>query len=96
VHAPLIFDIIDSWKESAIGRCAYHVGAPDGRAYTGRPSNATEAADRRRERFQKLDPAPGVTKAPAEETNPVFPMTLDLRLPAPGKHTHIEKAGLVR
>jgi uncharacterized protein (DUF2126 family)/transglutaminase-like putative cysteine protease len=94
VHAPLIFDIIDCWKERSIARCAYHVGSPDGRAYTGRPSNATEAADRRGERFQKLDPAPGVIKAPAEETNPIFPMTLDLRLPAPGKHAHIEKAGL--
>jgi uncharacterized protein (DUF2126 family) len=71
------------------------VGAPDGRAYTGRPSNATEAADRRRERFQKLDPALGLIKAPEEETNPIFPMTLDLRLPPPGKDTHLEKAGLV-
>jgi hypothetical protein len=33
--------------------------------------------------------------APEEETNPIFPMTLDLRLPPPGKQTHIEKPGLV-
>jgi uncharacterized protein (DUF2126 family) len=95
VHAPLIFDIIDSWKERAIGRCVYHVGSPDGRAYTARPVNATEAADRRRQRFQESDPAPGLMAAPEEETNPIFPMTLDLRLPPPGKQTHIEKPGLV-
>jgi uncharacterized protein (DUF2126 family) len=95
VHAPLIFDIIDRWKERSIGRCAYHVGSPDGRAYTALPGNATEAADRRRQRFQKSDPTPGLIAAPEEETNPIFPMTLDLRLPPPGKQTHIEKSGLV-
>jgi uncharacterized protein (DUF2126 family)/transglutaminase-like putative cysteine protease len=95
VHAPLIFDIIDRWKERAIGRCAYHVGSPDGRAYTARPVNAAEAADRRQQRFQKSDPATGLIAVPEEETNPIFPMTLDLRLPPPGKQTHIEKPGLV-
>jgi len=95
VHAPLIFDIIDSWRERSIGRCAYHVGSPDGRAYTARPVNATEAANRRRQRFQKSDPTPALMTAPEEETNPIFPMTLDLRFPPPGQKTHIEKAGLV-
>jgi uncharacterized protein (DUF2126 family) len=95
VHAPLIFDIIDSWKERSIGRCAYHMGSPDGRAYTARPVNATEAANRRRQRFQKSDPTPGLMAAPEEETNPIFPMTLDLRFPPPGQKTHIEKPGLV-
>jgi uncharacterized protein (DUF2126 family)/transglutaminase-like putative cysteine protease len=95
VHAPLIFDIIDRWKERSIGRCAYHVGSPDGRAYTSRPVNATEAANRRRQRFQESDPTPGLIAAPEKETNPIFPMTLDLRLVPPGKKTHIEKPGLV-
>jgi uncharacterized protein (DUF2126 family) len=95
VHAPLIFDIIDSWKERSIGRCAYHMGSPDGRAYTARPVNATEAANRRRQRFQKSDPTPGLMAAPEEETNPIFPMTLDLRFPSPGQKTHIETPGLV-
>src|ERR1700691_3825502 len=95
VHAPLIFDIIDCWKERSIGRCVYHVGSPDGRAYTALPVNAAEAADRRRQRFQKSDPTPGLIAAPEEETNPIFPMTLDLRLPPPEKQTHIKKSGLV-
>jgi uncharacterized protein (DUF2126 family) len=95
VHAPLVFDIIDRWKERSIGRCTYHAGPPDGCTYTARPVNATEAEDRRLGRFQKSDHPPSVTAAPEEETNPIFPMTLDLRLPAPGQKTHIEKPGLV-
>jgi uncharacterized protein (DUF2126 family) len=95
VHAPLIFDIIDCWKERSIGRCVYHVGSPDGRAYTARPVNAAEAADRRRQRFQKSDPTPGLMAAPEEETNPIFPMTLDMRLPPPGKQIHSKKPGPV-
>jgi uncharacterized protein (DUF2126 family)/transglutaminase-like putative cysteine protease len=95
VHAPLIFDLIDRWKERSIGRCAYHVGSPDGRGYTDRPMNATEAAGRRWQRFQKTDPTPGLIAAPEEETGPIFSLTLDLRLPAPGEQTHIGKPGLV-
>ena len=95
VHAPLIFDIIDRWKARSIARCAYHVGSPDGRAYTARPVNATEAADRRRQRFQESDATPGPMAAPEKETNPIFPMTLDLRLVPPGQETRIEKPGLV-
>jgi uncharacterized protein (DUF2126 family)/transglutaminase-like putative cysteine protease len=96
VHAPLIFDIIDGWKEHSIGRCTYHVGSPDGRAYTARPVNATEAADRRRQRFQESEPPPARMTAPEEERNPNFPMTLDLRFAPPGQKTHIEKRGDLR
>jgi uncharacterized protein (DUF2126 family) len=96
VHAPLIFDIVDRWKERSIGRCAYHVGSPDGHAYRGRPGNATEAADRRWQRFQRSEDAmPAMIEVPEEETNPIFPMTLDLRLPPPGKQTPVEKPGLI-
>ena len=94
VHAPLVFDIIDRWKERSIGRCIYHVGPPDSRTYTARPLNAKEAEDRRMERFQKCDPVLGTMAAPEEETNPIFPMTLDLRLPAPEPKTGSEKQGL--
>jgi uncharacterized protein (DUF2126 family) len=91
VHAPLTFDVIDRWNERAIGRCVYYVGPPDGSAYTSRPGNATEAAERRRQRFQILEPASGRIAAPQEEINPIFPMTLDLRLPPPGNQTPDEK-----
>jgi uncharacterized protein (DUF2126 family) len=95
VHAPLTFDIIDRWKERSIGRCVYHVGSPDGRGYTARPMNTAEAADRRRQRFQISGPAPEPMAVPEEETNPIFPMTLDLRFPPPGKQSRSEKPGLV-
>jgi uncharacterized protein (DUF2126 family) len=95
VHAPLTFDIIDRWKERSVGRCTYHVGSPDGGVYPGRPADATEASDRRRQRFQVSSPLPRPAVLPEEESNPIFPMTLDLRLPPPRKLTHIEKLGPV-
>ena len=94
VHTPLVFDIIDRWKERSIGRCTYHARPPDGHAYTARPVSATEAEDRRQKRFEKSNHAPATMKVPEEESNPIFPMTLDLRLPAPGQKTHTEKPGL--
>ena len=87
VHAPLIFDIIDSWQQRSIGRCAYHVTSPTGGLYSTRPVNAGEAETRRTERFQKLNPQPGSVSLPADETNPLFPVTLDLRWPAPAPST---------
>jgi uncharacterized protein (DUF2126 family)/transglutaminase-like putative cysteine protease len=95
VHTPLVFDIIDRWKERSIGRCTYHAGPPDGRTYTSRPVNASEAESRRLERFQKSHQTLGLMPASEEETNPIFPTTLDLRLPAPGQKTRIAKPGLV-
>jgi uncharacterized protein (DUF2126 family) len=83
VHAPLIFDILDSWQQRSIGRCAYHVTSPTGARYSTRPANAGEAETRRTERFQKLNPQSSSVSLPTDETNPLFPMTLDLRWPAP-------------
>jgi uncharacterized protein (DUF2126 family)/transglutaminase-like putative cysteine protease len=84
VHTPLVFDIIDTQTERSIGRCTYYAGRPDGELYPDRPADAAEAKTRRMERFQvSAAPADGV-QVPAEEINPVFPMTLDLRWPAPG------------
>jgi uncharacterized protein (DUF2126 family)/transglutaminase-like putative cysteine protease len=83
VHAPLIFDIIDSWQQRSIGRCAYHVTSPTGALYSTRPVNAGEAETRRTERFQTLNPQPSSVSVPGDEANLLFPMTLDLRWPAP-------------
>jgi uncharacterized protein (DUF2126 family) len=90
VHAPLVFDIIDRWKDRSIGRCVYHAAPPDGRVYSARPASASEAEERRRERFQEVAPTTEAMAAPEEEVNPSFPLTLDLRLPAP------ERTGVVR
>ena len=86
VHAPLVFELIDRWKERSIGQCTYYIAPPDGRIYTSRPSNAAEAAERRLERFQVNTPKAGPMAAPPEETNPVFSGTLDLRMPPPVPH----------
>jgi uncharacterized protein (DUF2126 family) len=94
VHALLVFDIVDRWKDRSIGRCTYQVGPPAGRTYTARPFNAGEAAERRLERFQNSHAPPGSMTMP-DETNPIFPMTLDLRLP-PGQKAHIDKPGLAQ
>lgn len=83
VHTPLLFNLIDTWKERSIGRCTYFAGPPDGSVHTTRPINASEARDRRLQRFQVSAPPLGKMAAPEEEKSPTFPMTLDLRWPAP-------------
>jgi uncharacterized protein (DUF2126 family) len=95
VHAPLVFHLIDRLSGNSIGQCTYHVGTPDGRPYPGRPANSAEADDRRMERFQVGTPALNPMAAPEEEINPLFPMTLDLRLPPCNQKTHTETPGLV-
>ncbi len=94
VHAPLAFDLIDTWRNRSIARCIYHTEPPEPGKYTSRPVNAQEAESRRQERFQVVEPSPDAIAPPGGETNPVFPMTLDLRWPAPGQHPGIEKTGL--
>ena len=37
----------------------------------------------------------GPMAVPEQESNPIFPLTLDLRMPAPGQKTQTEKPGLV-
>ncbi len=81
VQTPLVFDIVDLWSERSIGGCTYHSVSPSGREYNARPIDASEAEGRRLERFQPFGHTLGPMKAPEEETNPSFPMTLDLRWP---------------
>jgi uncharacterized protein (DUF2126 family)/transglutaminase-like putative cysteine protease len=84
VHAPLVFEIIDLWMNRSVGQCSYFAGPPDGRGYASRPADAAEAERRRLERFQISAPALNGNAPPPEEPNPVFPGTLDLRVPSHG------------
>jgi uncharacterized protein (DUF2126 family) len=83
VHTPLVtIDLFDTWSNRALGGCTYHVGHPGGRHHEDFPVNASAAESRRHARFIPGGHSPGNREmAPAEEINPEFPYTLDLRRP---------------
>lgn len=80
VHAPLTFDIIDTWNERSIGGCTYHVSHAGGRSYDTFPINAFEAEGRRVNRFEKMGHTQGVY-APPNWAQVSRQLTVDRREP---------------
>ncbi len=87
VHAPLVFDVIDSWNDRAIAGCRYYVSHAGGLSFATLPRNGFEAESRRAVRFHAFGHTPGAQKVPVLEPNPQFPFTLDLRRTSEETHS---------
>ncbi len=80
VHAPLTFDLVDTWMQRSMGGCQYHVMHPGGLSHKAFPVNSFESESRRLARFFRIGHTPGTIAATDESPGPEHPFTLDLRM----------------
>ena len=79
VHAPLVFDLVDTWMERSLGGCQYHVAHPGGRTTTTFPVNAYEAEAAAWRASSASATRRARCRCRRSARNPDFPFTLDLR-----------------
>jgi len=80
VHAPLTFDLFDTWMNRSQGGFQYHVTHPGGLSHEQFPVNSFEAESRRLARFFRMGHTPGSMAAAPPKIDAEFPFTLDLRM----------------
>jgi uncharacterized protein (DUF2126 family) len=78
-HAPLRFDLYDTWNQRSLGGCIYHVAHPGGLSHDKFPVNSYEAESRRLSRFFRHGHQQGKFTPPPAMPKGDFPFTLDLR-----------------
>ena len=74
MHAPLVFDILDTWNERSLGGCTLPCAHPGGRSYDTFPVNANEAEGRRMTRFFAMGHTPGRMSPPPDEPSREAPI----------------------
>nr|HQV21608.1 transglutaminase family protein [Agitococcus sp.] len=80
IHAPLVFDIVDTWSNRSLGGCQYHVMHAGGRSFDTFPVNAYEAESRRLARFMRIGHSPQRLIVNSVTLSPEHSFMLDLRL----------------
>ena len=80
VHAPLTFDLVDTWSGRSIGGCTYHVSHPGGRSYDDLPGERQRGRGAALRALLAARPHAGTDgRSRQSRRTRAIPCTLDLR-----------------